>query len=90
MSPLSSSNISSSSFLPLRVGKLLFTDGSIVPCVTGVRFLVARFCSPPPELHETGTIRKHWNRAAIYVETKRVPGTESEIQAVVCGLKNCG
>ena len=26
----------------------------------------------PPELHETGTIRKHWNRATIYAETKRV------------------
>ena len=22
--------------------------------------------------HETGTIRKHWNRATIYAETKRV------------------
>ena len=26
-----------------------------------------------PELHETGTIRKYWNRTTIYAETKRVP-----------------
>ena len=44
----------------------------------------------PPELHETGTIRKHWNRATIYVETKRVHEQLSEICALECGLKNCG
>ena len=43
----------------------------------------------PPELHETGTIRKHWNRATIYAETKRVPEQLSEIRALECGLKNC-
>ena len=30
----------------------------------------ARFCShPPPELHERGTIQKHWNRATIAEST---------------------
>ena len=57
--------------------------------VFGGTFLVARFCSPPPELHETGTIRKHWNRATIYAETKRVPEQLSEIRALECGQKNC-
>ena len=47
MSLLSTSNVSSCSFLPLRVGKPLFTDPSIVPRSREVRFLVARFCSPP-------------------------------------------
>ena len=88
MTLLSRSNVSSCSLLPLRAGKPLFTDGSIVPRVRGVRFFVARFCSPPPELHETGTIRKHWNRATIYAKTKRVHEARSEIHAVVCGLKN--
>ena len=50
---------------------------------------MARFCSHPPELHETGTIRKHWNRATIYAETKRVHEQLSEIHALECGLKNC-
>ena len=44
----------------------------------------------PPELHETGTIRKHWNRATIYAETKRVHKQRSEIRALECELKNCG
>ena len=42
---------------------------------------------PPPELYDTGTIRKHWNQATKYAETKRVHGTGSEIHAVVCGPK---
>ena len=88
MSLLSTSNVSSCSFLLLCVEKPLFTDGSIVPRVRGVRFFLARFCSPP-ELHETGTIRKHWNRATIYAETKRVHEQLSEIHALECGLKNC-
>ena len=46
------------------------------------------FLFAPPELHETGTIRKHWNRATIYVETKRVHEQLSEIRALECGLKN--
>ena len=87
---MSRSNVSSCRFLPLRVGKPLFTDASIVSRSRGVRFFGARFCSPPPELHETGTIRKHWNRATIYVETKRVHEQLSEICALECGLKNCG
>ena len=33
----------------------------------------------PPELHETGTIRKHWNMATIYAETKHVLEQLSEI-----------
>ena len=43
----------------------------------------------PPELHETGTIRKHWKRATVYAETKRVHEQLSEICALECGLKNC-
>ena len=85
MSLLSISNVSSFSLLPLRVGKLLFTDGSIVPRATGVRFLVA--CSPPPhhpELHKTNTIRKHWNWATTYAETKHVPQQLSEIDVLEC------
>ena len=71
MDLLSRSNISSCSFLPLHVGKLLFTDGSIVPHVRGVHFWRAYFCLPPPpppplKLHETDAIQKHWNRATIY------------------------
>ena len=41
----------------------------------------------PPELHETGTIPKHWNRATIYAETKHVPEQLSEIRALECELK---
>ena len=48
------------------------------------------FLFAPPELHETGTIRQHWNRATIYAETKRVLEQLSEIRALECGLKNCG
>ena len=36
---------------------------------------------PTPELNETGTIRKHWNRGTIYAETKRVLEQLSEIRA---------
>ena len=90
MTLLSRSNVSRCSFLPLHVGKPLFTDASIVPCSRGVRFFDARFClPPPPELHETGTIRKLWNRATIYAETKCVHEQLSEIHALGCGLKNC-
>ena len=45
---------------------------------------------PPPHplgLHETGTIRKHWNRATIYAETKCVLGQLSEIRVLECRLK---
>ena len=95
VSLLSISNVSSFRLLPLRVGKPLFTNGSIVPRARGVRFSLARFVSPPPppppppppELHETGTIRKRWNQATKYAETKRVHGTGSKIYAVVCGPK---
>ena len=45
--------------------------------------------SPPPELHETGTIWKHWNRATIYAETKCVHEQLTEIHMLECGLKNC-
>ena len=48
MSVISRSNVSSCRFLPLRVGKPLFTDASIVSPSRGVRFFGARFCSPPP------------------------------------------
>ena len=78
MSLLSRSNISSCSFLPLCVEKPLFTDASIVPRSRGVLFFGACFCSLPPEPHETGTIRKHWNRATIYAETKRVHEQHSD------------
>ena len=44
---------------------------------------------PPPELHETGTIWKHWNRATIYAETKCVHEQLTEIHVLECGLKNC-
>ena len=44
---LSISNVSSFRLLPLRVGKPLFTNGSIVLRARGVRFSLARFVSPP-------------------------------------------
>ena len=53
----------------------------------GVRFFLVHFCSPPPELHKTGTIRKHWNRATKYAKTGWDPQADSEIHALVCGLK---
>ena len=57
--------------------------------VRGVRFFLVHFCSPPPppELHKTGTIRKHWNRATEYAKTGWDPQADSEIHALVCGLK---
>ena len=51
----------------------------------GCSFLVHVFS---PEVHETGTIRKHWNRATIYAENKRVHEQLSEIPALECGLKS--
>ena len=90
VSLLSISNVSSFRLLPLHVGKPLFKNGSIAPRAQGVQFSLARFASPPPELHETGTIRKCWNQATKYAETKRVHGTGSEIHTVECGPKNCG
>ena len=47
MSLMSRSNVSSCSFLPLRVGKPLFTDASIESRSRGVRFFGARFVRPP-------------------------------------------
>jgi len=47
------------------------------------------FLFAPPELHKTGTIRKHWNRATEYAKTRYVPEAVSEKRALVCGLKNC-
>ena len=47
VSLLSISNVSSFRLLPLRVRKPLFTNGSIVPRVQGVRFNLAHFVSPP-------------------------------------------
>ena len=44
--------------------------------------LVGTFLFAPPELDETGTIRKHWNNATIYAETKRVLEQLSEIRAL--------
>ena len=41
------SNVSSFKLLLLRVGKPLFTNGLIVPCVRGMRFRLACFVSPP-------------------------------------------
>ena len=52
----------------------------------GCGFLVHVFFLPL-ELHETGTIRKHWNRATIYAVTKSVHKQLSEIRALECGLK---
>ena len=43
----------------------------------------------PPEQHESGTIRKHWNRTTEYTKTGRVQKAISEIHALVCGPKNC-
>ena len=40
-----------------------------------------------PELHKTGTIRKHWNRATKNAKTGWNPQAVSEIHALVCGLK---
>ena len=54
----------------------------------GCGFL-STFLFAPPELHKTGTIRKHWNRATEYAKTGYVPEAVSEIRALVCGLKNC-
>ena len=54
----------------------------------GAVFL-STFLFAPPELHKTGTIRKHWNRATEYAKTGYVPEAVSEIRALVCGLKNC-
>ena len=71
------------------IGKALCTNGSIAPRVRGVRFFVARFCSPSPELHETGTIRKHWNGATKYAKPRTVHELVSKIHVLVCGLKNC-
>ena len=51
------------------------------------RFFVARFCSPPPKLHKTGTIQKHWNRATKYANTRHVHELGSGIYALVCGPK---
>ena len=45
------------------------------------------FLFVPPELHETGTIRKHWNRATIHAETKCVKEQLSEIRPLECELK---
>ena len=47
MSLVSRFNISSRSFLPLHVRKLLFMDGSIVSRARGVRYLGAHFCLSP-------------------------------------------
>ena len=77
---LSISNVSSFRFLPLRVGKLLFTNSSIIPRMQGVRFSLARFVSP----------LGYMKQVPKYAETKRVHGTGSEIHAVACGPKNCG
>ena len=44
------------------------------------------FLFASPELHETGIIRKHWNRATIYAETKRAHEKHSEIRTLECGL----
>ena len=41
---MSRSNVSSCRFLPLRVGKPLFMDASIVLRSRGVQFFGARFC----------------------------------------------
>ena len=76
--------------LLLHVGKPLFTNASIVPRSRGVQFFGACFCSPLPELHETGNLRKYWNRGTIYAETKHVHKQLSEIRALECELKNCG
>ena len=40
------------------------------------------FLFGPSELHETGSIQKHWNRATIYAETKRVLKHLSEIHTL--------
>ena len=52
----------------------------------GAVFL-STFCSPPPELLETGTVLKHWNRATEYVKTGYVHDLVSEIYALVCRQK---
>ena len=59
-----------------------------MPFGIGVRFFSVHFCSLP-ELQETGTTLKHWNRTTEYVKTKCVHELVPEIHAVVCKLKNC-
>ena len=61
-----------------------------MPREIGVRFFLVHFCSPPPELHETGTVLKHWNRATEYVKTGYVHDLVSEIYALVCKQKIAG
>ena len=55
-------------------------------CDRGAAFL-STFLLAPPELYETGTIQKHWNRATKYAETKRVHEVGAEVQPLECGLK---
>ena len=52
----------------------------------GAVFL-STFLFAPPELHETGTVLKHWNRATEYVKTGYVHDLVSEIYALVCRQK---
>ena len=52
----------------------------------GAVFL-STFLFAPPELHETGIVLKHWNRATEYVKTGYVHDLVSEIYALVCRLK---
>ena len=73
VSLLSISNVSSFILLPLCVGKPLFMNGSIVPHVQGVRFSLARFVSPPPKLHETGTIQKRCVGKPLFTNGSIVP-----------------
>ena len=49
-------------------------------------FLSSFLFAPP--LHETGTIRKHWNRNTEYVETGYVEDVVPEIHVLVCRPKN--
>ena len=77
--------------VPCRQSSKHFISGQlkVIPLFRYSVIPYSAFYSVPPELHETGTIRKHWNRATIYVETKRVHEQLSEICALECGLKNC-
>ena len=84
---MSTSKVSSCRVLQLRVGKLLYTNGSIVPRATGVRLFFARFCSPPLSCTKPVPFESTGIAATKYAETKRVHEVGAEVQPLECGLK---
>ena len=93
VSLLSISNGSSFRLLLLRVGKPLFTNGSIVPHARGVRFSLARFVSLPLTYMKQVPFESAGIRLLNMQKLSTgytVHGTGSEIHAVVGGPKNFG